>query len=86
MGMVRTFQLTQALTKMTVIENMRLGATGQSGERLLPALFTMWRGQEDENTARAMSSLPVSSSTTCAPSTPDRCRVVSASCWRWPAG
>ena len=26
MGMVRTFQLTKALTKMTVIENMRLGA------------------------------------------------------------
>ena len=53
MGMVRTFQLTKALTKMTVIENMRLGATGQSGERLLPALFTMWRGQEAENTALA---------------------------------
>ena len=27
-GMVRTFQLTKALSRMTVIENMRLGATG----------------------------------------------------------
>ncbi|WP_229076883.1 ATP-binding cassette domain-containing protein, partial [Actinoplanes sp. DH11] len=27
-GMVRTFQLTKVLSKLTVIENMRLGATG----------------------------------------------------------
>ena len=33
-GMVRTFQLTKALSKMTVIENMKLGATGQKGESL----------------------------------------------------
>ena len=35
MGMVRTFQLTKVLSKLTVIENMRVGATGQKGERLL---------------------------------------------------
>ena len=29
MGMVRTFQLTKALSQLTVIENMLLGATGQ---------------------------------------------------------
>ena len=37
MGMVRTFQLTKVLTRLTVIENMRLGATGQRGERVLPS-------------------------------------------------
>ena len=30
--MVRTFQLTKVLSKLTVIENMRVGATGQRGE------------------------------------------------------
>ena len=34
LGMVRTFQLTKALSKLTVIENMRLGATGQKGENV----------------------------------------------------
>ena len=48
-GMVRTFQLTKSLTKLPVIENMKLGATGQRGEKwwngLLPFL---WRKQEQE--------------------------------------
>ena len=35
MGMVRTFQLTKALGLLTVLENMKLGATGQRGESLL---------------------------------------------------
>ena len=53
-GMVRTFQLTKSLTRMTVIENMRLGATGQGGERLWAAPFRfLWREQEAEITARA---------------------------------
>jgi branched-chain amino acid transport system ATP-binding protein len=53
-GMVRTFQLTKALAKLTVMENMRLGATGQRGERLLPALLPfLWRSQEKQITARA---------------------------------
>ena len=30
--MVRTFQLTKVLSRLTVIENMRIGATGQKGE------------------------------------------------------
>ena len=34
MGMVRTFQLTKALSRLTVIENMRLGATQQRGESI----------------------------------------------------
>ena len=52
MGMVRTFQLTKVLSKLTVIENMRIGATGQKGERLRSAMFkALWRAQEDEVTA-----------------------------------
>jgi branched-chain amino acid transport system ATP-binding protein len=52
--MVRTFQLTKALSKLTVIENMRLGATGQRGENVFRALFrSVWRTQEGEITDRA---------------------------------
>jgi neutral amino acid transport system ATP-binding protein len=53
-GMVRTFQLTKVLSRLTVIENMRVGATGQQGERLLRAMFApFWRGQETAVTERA---------------------------------
>ncbi|MDQ3095352.1 MAG: ABC transporter ATP-binding protein, partial [Actinomycetota bacterium] len=55
LGMVRTFQLTKVLAKLTVLENMRVGATGQSGESLWQAMFApLWRGQEKRNTERAM--------------------------------
>jgi branched-chain amino acid transport system ATP-binding protein len=54
MGMIRTFQLTKALSKMTVMENMRLGATGQRGEKLLSSLFGfLWSAQERQVTAKA---------------------------------
>jgi len=54
LGMVRTFQLTKVLSKLTVIENMRLAATGQSGERFLSALLPFrWNRQEQANTERA---------------------------------
>ncbi len=53
-GMVRTFQLTKALSRMTVIENMRLGASNQRGENLLNALIpARWQQQEKEVTERA---------------------------------
>jgi branched-chain amino acid transport system ATP-binding protein len=53
-GMVRTFQLTKVLAKLTVLENMRVGATGQQGESLLRAMFApFWRSQEQSNTERA---------------------------------
>ena len=53
-GMVRTFQLTKVLSKLTVIENMRVGATGQRGEGLLAAMIApLWRSQETANTTRA---------------------------------
>jgi branched-chain amino acid transport system ATP-binding protein len=54
LGMVRTFQLTKALMKLTVVDNMKLGATGQSGEKALGALFPWrWQQQEKEIEARA---------------------------------
>ncbi len=54
LGMVRTFQLTKVLAKLSVIENMRIGATGQSGESLFRSMFPFfWRAQETANTERA---------------------------------
>jgi branched-chain amino acid transport system ATP-binding protein len=54
LGMVRTFQLTKVLARLTVIENMRLGATGQRGESMLKAVLpTLWRSQERAITERA---------------------------------
>ncbi len=53
-GMVRTFQLTKALSRMTVIENMRLGAADQRGEKFFAALFPpVWRGKEAQITEKA---------------------------------
>ncbi len=55
LGMVRTFQLTKALSRMTVMDNMRLGASGQLGERFIPSLLPfLWSGQEKANEGRAM--------------------------------
>jgi neutral amino acid transport system ATP-binding protein len=54
-GLVRTFQLTKALGKLTVMENMLLAATGQRGERFWTALIPpLWSGQEQENEERAL--------------------------------
>ena len=53
-GMVRTFQLTKALNRLSVIDNMRLGATGQNGENFWRALIPgTWKAQEREITERA---------------------------------
>ena len=40
-GMVRTFQLTKALSRMTVMDNMQLGAKHQTGEHFFAAIFPM---------------------------------------------
>jgi neutral amino acid transport system ATP-binding protein len=54
LGMVRTFQLTKSLTKLSVIENMRLGAMNQIGEKWWNGLFGFrWKNQEAEITERA---------------------------------
>ncbi|TDN87478.1 amino acid/amide ABC transporter ATP-binding protein 1 (HAAT family) [Microbacterium sp. BK668] len=54
MGQVRTFQLTKALSLLTVLENMKLGATGQRGERFWTSFVPgFWRTQERENEQKA---------------------------------
>ena len=54
MGMVRTFQLTKSLTRLSVIENMKLGARDQKGESFLRAFVPfIWRYQEEEIEDRA---------------------------------
>jgi len=54
-GMVRTFQLTKALSRLTVMENMRLGAQHQRGEKLFASFFPfLWRAQEEEISERAL--------------------------------
>lgn len=53
-GMVRTFQLTKALSKMSVLDNMRLGAPQQRGESFWTSLLPFtWGSQEKEITAKA---------------------------------
>ncbi len=48
-GMVRTFQLTKSLNRMTVMDNMMLGAQGQRGETLAASMLRpLWRAQERE--------------------------------------
>ena len=55
MGQVRTFQLTKALSLLTVIENMKLGAKGQSGESIFRALFPgFWKSQDADIEVKAM--------------------------------
>ncbi|MGH9275167.1 MAG: ABC transporter ATP-binding protein [Acidimicrobiales bacterium] len=54
LGMVRTFQLTKSLARLTVLDNLKLGATGQRGEGILASLVRpLWRAQESEVEARA---------------------------------
>lgn len=54
LGMIRTFQLTKSLSMLSVIENMRLGAQKQAGERFLTALIRpLWRAAENRITERA---------------------------------
>ncbi len=52
-GMVRTFQLTRALPRLTVMENVLLAAVGNPGESLLRALIGGWRQGEREAEGRA---------------------------------
>ena len=55
MGPVRTFQLTKALSLLTVTDNMKLGAKGQRGESIFRALFPgIWKKQDEEIEAKAM--------------------------------
>jgi branched-chain amino acid transport system ATP-binding protein len=54
-GMVRTFQLTKALFRLSVLDNMRLAATAQRGESFIRGLFPfIWKKQEEEITEQAL--------------------------------
>lgn len=54
-GQVRTFQLTKALSLLTVLENMKLGARDQQGEKLWFSLFPgLWKKREKEIEERAL--------------------------------
>ena len=53
-GMIRTFQLTKSLSRMTVLENMLVGANNQPGENLFVGLVKpLWAARERENIERA---------------------------------
>ena len=55
MGQVRTFQLTKALSLLTVLDNMKLGAKSQTGEKVLSSLFPfLWKKQDADIEARAL--------------------------------
>jgi len=52
-GMVRTFQLTRSLARLTVIENLLVANQNNPGETLGGALVGRWQGAEDEAKGRA---------------------------------
>jgi neutral amino acid transport system ATP-binding protein len=55
MGQVRTFQLTKALNLLTVLDNMKLGAKAQLGEKILQSLFPfLWKAQDQAIEERAL--------------------------------
>jgi branched-chain amino acid transport system ATP-binding protein len=47
-GMIRTFQLTKALARLRVIENMKLGGTDQTGENFFRAFGARWWRAEEK--------------------------------------
>ena len=54
-GQVRTFQLTKALSLLTVLENMKLGAKDQVGEKIWQSIFPfLWKGKEEEIEQKAL--------------------------------
>jgi len=53
-GMVRTFQLTKSLGLLSVLDNMKLGAVSQQGEKMFLGLIRpIWRRREQEVEERA---------------------------------
>jgi len=54
-GMIRTFQLSREMTRLTVLENLMLAPQNQAGEKLSAVFFSrpLVRRQEEENFARA---------------------------------
>jgi neutral amino acid transport system ATP-binding protein len=57
-GLVRTFQLTKALSRLSVLDNMKLAAREQGGESFFAAVIPpLWRARERDIEARALSLL-----------------------------
>lgn len=55
LGMVRTFQLTKVLSRMTVLDNMMLGAQDQQGESFFVSfLKPLWAAKDREIRSRAL--------------------------------
>lgn len=52
-GMVRTFQLTRSLARLSVMDNMLVAAKGNKGEGLWGAITGGWHATEELNKARA---------------------------------
>ncbi|MCB8548920.1 ABC transporter ATP-binding protein, partial [Bifidobacterium sp. MSK23_125] len=53
-GMVRTFQLTKVMSRLTVLDNMMLGAQSHPGECMFRSLFPgAWKKQEKKNREKA---------------------------------
>jgi branched-chain amino acid transport system ATP-binding protein len=52
-GMVRTFQLTKSLARLTVMDNMLVATKDHPGENLWGAITGGWRSTEDANEERA---------------------------------
>jgi branched-chain amino acid transport system ATP-binding protein len=77
-GMVRTFQLTKVLPRLSVLDNMLVAAKVQPGASLRGAIMGGWHGAERENEKRAREILDRFGT-----STLPRCRAASASSWRW---
>ncbi len=59
LGMVRTFQVAKALSRMSVLENMLLGAQNRAGEKIWQVLLqpTLVKSQQRESKDKAMSIL-----------------------------
>ena len=56
-GMVRTFQLTKVLPRLTVLDNMLVAAKTQPGATFRGAILGGWQGAESQNREQAMSIL-----------------------------
>ncbi len=52
-GMVRTFQVTKTLDRMTVMENMLLSSQKQMGEKMLRSVWPNWKTQQYLDTQKA---------------------------------
>ena len=49
LGLVRTFQLTKVLGPLTVMDNMKLAARNQTGEKIFASLFPwLWKKQDKD--------------------------------------